>query len=250
MYEHVQICSLENFLGVLSLVYKTELPANFFVQFHRMLRLGLRRMNPLFDRKGLKTETVTNTMRFYVVSPIPEDELADLLISDLPDDTAVMNSPWISSQQNRESILFPSTLIELSRSEPVKASCVDRLTHLWSISNSHGVSWDDLDEAFLSFHRDYLSAEKGWIDNYEARWEKVYSDCDKQMRKSVDGDSGQVALAMNRRRGKIRRMTYTRLARLRNKEVLKPFNLTEFCKFMREYVSQRVAKREQSERNI
>jgi hypothetical protein len=70
------------------------------------------------------------------------------------------------------------------------------------------------------------------------------------LRASLKGDDAQIALTLNRRRGKIRRMTYTRLARMRNKEIIKMYSLANFINHMKEFGTRRVAKREQSERDI
>lgn len=150
----------------------------------------------------------------------------------------------------RDSSLFPSEALDASRSQPVELRNVERLKTLWSLSNSHGVSWEELDDAFLSFHRNYIKAENYWHEGYEARWATEYKRSEDVLRKTIGGDEAQVALAINRRRGKIRRMTYTRLARMRNKQVLKPFGLEQFSDHMKRFVEDRMLKREEAERNL
>ena len=112
------------------------------------------------------------------------------------------------------------------------------------------MSWDELDDEFLAFHREYLQAEQDWFDSLDSRWDTQYKKSEAMLRASLSGDEAQIALALNRRRGKIRRMTYTRLARMRNKEILKVYSLPRFIEHMREFAAQRVAKRELSERGI
>lgn len=180
---------------------------------------------------------------------MPEDELADL-ISTADSSKTLSESQWVDGDFSRSSCIFPSPLIETARSEPIAAKNADRLAQLWSVSNSHGISWDELDEAFLSFHQEYLKAESDWLANYDSRWEEQYKHCEESLRKTLSGEEADIALTMNRRRGKIRRMTYTRLARLRNKEILQRFGLPEFSSYMKQLVSQRIVKREESERSL
>lgn len=196
---------------------------------------------------------VWNCLRSFStsVSPgglVPDDELADLMASDAKPSN--VKSPWRDNIFNRNSILFPNVLLETSRSSDLNMRNADRLSQLWSMSNSHGVSWDELDDAFLAFHREYMKAENDWVENYAKRWDQEYANCEKRLRSTLQGDEAQITLLMSRRRGKVRRMTYTRLARLRNKEILKTFSLDRFTDYMRQMVSQRMAKREEAEKNI
>lgn len=161
-----------------------------------------------------------------------------------------MDSPWQSGDYSRDSVLFPSELLEATRSEPIASSSSARLSHLWSISSSHGMSWDELDDQFLAFHREYLQAEQDWFNSLDTRWDAEYRKSEELLKASLKGDDAQIALTLNRRRGKIRRMTYTRLARMRNKEIIKKCSLPNFINHMREFATRRVAKREQSERGI
>jgi hypothetical protein len=182
-------------------------------------------------------------------SVIPDDEIADLLSSEEVS-SGYTESPWKSEANDRDSILFPNGLLEATRSENMSARAADRLSHLWNISNSHGVSWDELDDKFLTFHREYLKAEQEWYDTLDQRWDEEYKKSEEQLRSTLQGDEAQITLILNRRRGKIRRMTYTRLARMRNKQILKQFSLPQFIDHMKRFVTYRVAKREQSERNL
>jgi len=186
----------------------------------------------------------------YALGTLSGTELVDLVT--LPDtkSTSVVESPWRSTAFNRDSSLFPSEALDASRSQPIELRNVERLTTLWSLSNSHGVSWEELDDAFLSFHRNYIKAENDWHDGYEARWATEYKRSEEVLRRTIGGDEAQVSLAINRRRGKIRRMTYTRLARMRNKQVLKPFGLDQFSNHMKRFVEERMLKREEAERNL
>lgn len=183
---------------------------------------------------------------------MPEDELADLIGNqDREISSSVLSeSQWNTRYSQRNSAVFPSPLIETSRSKPMPDKNAGRLAYLWSMSNSHGVSWDELDEAFLAFHREYLKAENDWLASHESRFESEYKVCEERLRKTLSGEESQIALTMNRRRGKIRRMTYKRMARLRNKEILQPFGLPQFSAYMKQLVSQRIVKREESERTL
>ena len=180
---------------------------------------------------------------------IQDDELADLLVEPSHSKGFVV-SPWREGEYSRNSILFPNDLIESHRGIGVPPKNVDRLAYLWSISSSHGVSWDELDDAFLSFHRDYLKAETEWGKSYEDRFQAEYKNSMDLLRNTMPGEEAQITLALNRRRGKIRRMTYKRLSRMRLKEVIRPFQLSSFKQYMRDFVSVRVVKREQSDRDL
>jgi hypothetical protein len=191
------------------------------------------------------------TNSFGLTESIQPCEIADLLSSESSNDPGnKVDSRWGSGRFSRESVLFPSELIERSRSTSIDLKNVDRLELLWSLSMSHGVSWDELDEAFLSFHRDYLKTEHEWAEGFESKFTEEYTKSEVLLRKTVTGDEAQVALTMNRRRGKIRRMTYTRLARIRNNRVIKPFSLPAFKEYMKRFVEVRVAKREVAERSL
>jgi hypothetical protein len=185
------------------------------------------------------------------VSTLADSDLADLVSesSKAPNDTTIP-SPWKSSEFSRDSVLFPNELLEVHRRDPVPLKNAERLSQLWATSNSHGVSWDELDDAFLSFHREYLEAENRWVEKYGQLWEEEFRKSEEALRKTLSGTEAEVALTMNRRRGKVRRMTYTRLARLRNKQIIQPFSLSRFSEYMTQYVAQRVVKREQSEKNL
>ena len=180
---------------------------------------------------------------------IREDEIADLL-SEGSSTNGVVKSPWKDGDFPTDSILFPSELIQTHRSLGIPKTNYDRLTYLWSLSNSHGVSWDELDDAFLSFHRKYLKSDAEWAQNYEDRFQKEYVASSGILKKASPGDEALVSLMMSRRRGKIRRMTYKRLSRMRLKEVIRPFQLSAFKDYMRDFMAQRVSKREQSERDL
>jgi hypothetical protein len=184
------------------------------------------------------------------IGTVSGTELVDLVSRPDTKSTSVVESPWTSTAFPRNSSLFPSEALDASRSKPIELRNVERLTTLWSLSNSHGVSWEELDDAFLSFHRNYIKAENDWHEGYEARWAIEYKRSEDVLRKTIGGDEAQVALAINRRRGKIRRMTYTRLARMRNKQVLKPFGLEQFSVHMKRFVEDRMLKREEAERNL
>lgn len=184
------------------------------------------------------------------VAAVPGDELADLISDSSEKPSSPVASPWKSGDFPRDSVLFPSELLETVREEPMTLSSSDRLAYLWSTSNSHGVSWDELDDAFLSFHREYLQAEHSWSENYDQRWEAEHQRSEDILRETLSGTSNEIALSISRRRGKVRRMTYTRLARMRNKHIIQPFNLCRFTEYMKRYVEQRVAKREQSEKAL
>lgn len=180
---------------------------------------------------------------------IREDEIADLLV-DGSSTNGLVQSSWKDDDFPTDSILFPSELIQTHRGIGIPTRNFDRLTYLWSVSNSHGVSWDELDDAFLSFHRKYLKSDTEWAQNYENRFQKEYVASSEILKKALPGDEAQVSLIMNRRRGKIRRMTYKRLSRMRLKEVIRPFQLSAFKDYMRNFMAQRVSKREQSERDL
>ncbi len=198
---------------------------------------------------GILSQTFSSIGGFARLSHVvPEDELADLLADDSTS-TKVM-SPWKQNVYSRDSILFPNNLLEITRSSDLNVRSTERLSQLWSMSASHGVSWDELDDAFLCFHREYLRMEAEWTDNYDLLWDREYKKCESRLRTTLQGDDAQVTSLLNRRRGKVRRMTYTRLSRLRSKQVIKPFSLPAFTDYMKEFVSHRVAKREESEKRI
>ena len=48
-----------------------------------------------------------------------------------------------------------------------------RLESLWGISNSHGVSWDELDSRFMQFAESGWKREIQWTDNYHYWWRKA-----------------------------------------------------------------------------
>jgi hypothetical protein len=122
---------------------------------------------------------------------------------------------------------------------------------LWSTSTSHGVSWEELDEAFLAFHREYIERENEWTENYNDLWEKEYKKSEDVLRISLSGqEESTINTILHRRRGKIRRMTHTRISRLRFKEILKPFHLRQFTDYMRGFVTRRMIKRELAERKL
>lgn len=158
-----------------------------------------------------------------------------------------VESPWNSGTFPKTSILWPSPELEAARSAPVDDS--SRLAELWSLSNSHGISWDELDEAFLEFHREYIAKEAEWIANYDSLWDKEYAESERVLRRSlVNMTDSEKTLVMSRRRGKIRRMTYTRISRIRFSQILKPFHMRQFIDKMRALVSNKVIQRETSER--
>ena len=186
-----------------------------------------------------------------VAPRMPDDELADLMSDSAgaPSSTTIP-SPWTTNKFSTDSILFPNELLQSSRAAIVDVKAVDRLAHLWSLSSSHGVSWDELDDAFLAFHREYIQAENDWSEHHEEKWDFEYARSAEALRKTLSGEETDVVLTMNRRRGKIRRMTYARLARMRFKQVVKPFQLGPFTEYMKAFVSQRMVRREQAERAL
>jgi hypothetical protein len=123
------------------------------------------------------------------------------------------------------------------------------MVNLWSTSSSHGVSWDELDEAFLAFHREYIQKENEWTEKYSELWDREYAESDRVLRASLSGDEAQINTILHRRRGKIRRMTHARLARMRFKDVVKPFHIRQLTDYMRLFVTQRIIKRENVERS-
>ena len=175
------------------------------------------------------------------------DELRDLITPTTSDDS---ESPWTTQSFPRESILWPNDILEASRSVPVHPEARERMINLWSTSSSHGVSWDDLDEAFLSFHREYIQKENEWTEKYSSLWDREYAESERVLRSSLKGDESQINTILHRRRGKIRRMTHARLSRIRFKEVVKPFHIRQFTEYMRALVTQRIIKRENIERTI
>ena len=204
---------------------------------------------PVSSAAQVSTKSVPVGREFLAAIRFPEDEIADLL-TERSSQTGLVQSPWRTGDFPTESILFPNELLETHRSSEVPERNLDRLTHLWSMSSSHGVSWDELDDAFLSFHREYLKIEAAWAQNYETRFQEEYVKSGTALRSTLQGDEGLVALTMNRRRGKIRRMTYKRLSRERLRDVIRPFQLSAFKDYMRRIVSEKMAKREQSERDL
>ena len=123
------------------------------------------------------------------------------------------------------------------------------MVNLWSTSSSHGVSWDELDEAFLAFHREYIQKENEWTEKYPELWDREYAESERVLRSSLSGDEAQINTILHRRRGKIRRMTHARLARMRFKDVVKPFHIRQFTDYMRSFVTERIIKRENIERS-
>lgn len=182
---------------------------------------------------------------------LSEGEWADIVAHGEKSDDST-SSQWKSGQFTREGILWPSPLLENVRSEPIFGEYqTERLTTLWSLSNSHGVSWDELDAKFIDFHKDYIARESEWVAKYDSVWDTEYKRSEDELRRILAKtikDEAQLALTMNRRRGKIRRMTYSRISRIRFSEVLRPFHLKQFTALMRSFVSQKVAKREAHER--
>lgn len=180
-------------------------------------------------------------------SPIDGDELRDLIVHTPAD---MCESPWRFQKFPRESILWPNAILETFRGTPMHPSVKDRMVSLWSTSTSHGVSWDELDEAFLGFHRDYIKKETEFTEKYPDLWDREYAESERVLRSSCSGDEAQINTVIHRRRGKIRRMTHTRMSRLRFKEVVKPFHMRQFTEYMRSFVTQRIIKREEIERRF
>jgi hypothetical protein len=199
--------------------------------------------------KRMEPSTVSNLVNADSMraSSISVDEIRDLMS---PTGVDLCESPWKLQNFPRESILWPNSLLDSYRENPMHPSVKDRLVSLWSTSSSHGVSWDELDEAFLVFHRGYIQKETEFTEKYPDLWNREYAESERVLRASCTGDEAQVNTVLHRRRGKIRRMTHTRMSRLRFKEVVKPFHMRRFTEYMRSFVTPRIIKREEIERKF
>ena len=214
------------------------------LNFRKPLNCGI---SSLFKPIGTSTKQVSRLNEVSKgLGPIfSRDELRDLVT---PISSDICDSPWITQNFPRESILWPNDSLEAVRSAPMHPAVRDRMVNLWSTSSSHGVSWDELDEAFLSFHREYVQKENEWTEKYASVWDREYAESERVLRASLKGDEAQINTILHRRRGKIRRMTHARLSRMRFKEVVKPFHIRQFTDYMRAFVTQRIIKRENVER--
>jgi hypothetical protein len=179
-------------------------------------------------------------------------DVVDVLSESTSEGSIGGNSIWKTQKFERNGLLWPSNSLEIARSVPVADGVPsDRLATLWSLSNSHGISWEELDQKFIDFHKKYIDQETKWVSGYEELWQEEYEKSEKALRKILKktiSDESQLSLTLSRRRGKIRRMTYSRISRTRFNEVLKPFQLRQFVSHMRAHVTEKMIKREINER--
>ncbi len=211
----------------------------------KISRCGL---SSLFKSDGWHNRSVARNPATRVHSLLGPSLSGDEIVDLVSNGSDLVESPWQSGRFPRDSILWPNSDLEVIRSQPLHHDVRDRLVNMWSTSSSHGVSWDELDEAFVDFHREYVQKESEWSSNYQAVWDRQYTESERVLRSTLSGDESHINAIMHRRRGKIRRMTHTRMGRLRFKEVVKPFHIRQFTAYMRDFVTQRIIKREETER--
>ena len=182
---------------------------------------------------------------------MPFDEYVDLLSAE----DGEPNSPsgvslWSSNQFSHSAFLNANESIQMSRERPMCGDYKGRLSDLWKLSGSHGVAWDALDEAFLTFHREFIERQAEWVANYDAVWSREYKESERVLGESLKCEEPEKTLTLNRRRGKIRRMTYARMSRLRFSRVLKPFHHRQLNEYLNAFVTRRVLQREEAERSL
>merc|ERR1712232_331639 len=96
------------------------------------------------------------------------------------DDNLKLESPWGSEEfpHPESGVVFPHAAIDEHRSRPFfvpqgeampDGAAMDnlqhnreRLTALWRLSSSHGISWDELDQAYVSFSKDGKARYDEW----------------------------------------------------------------------------------------
>ncbi len=220
----------------------------------------LRRQSSILQ--GIKSVLRTHGVSKSTMSPaklggkscefhLSNEELVDIMTSGKSSSGRTL-SPWKAGNYPREGLLWPNLVLESTRGAHMSDSVsTDRLTQLWSLSNSHGISWDELDQKFIEFHKEYISREAEWVSQYENLWDTEYKKSEeglKRILKKTVADESQLALVLNRRRGKIRRMTYSRISRIRFSEVLRPFHLKQFMAIMKQFATNKIAQREANER--
>jgi len=122
-----------------------------------------------------------------------------------------------------------------------------RLENLWGMSNSHGISWDELDAKFMQFAEQGWKREVSWNDNYwywfRKAEQKARRRAAKKKRLDLEGYPIQVS------DGYVKRLTWF-YWKAWKRVYLRPFKPGQLGKLMKDFCMKRTMRRESNERKL
>jgi hypothetical protein len=122
-----------------------------------------------------------------------------------------------------------------------------RLESLWGISNSHGMSWDELDSKFMQFAEAGWKREISWSDNYWYWFRKAEQKARRRAAKNprFDLEGKQIAAG----EGYIRRLAW-RYWRCWKKVYFRPWKPGQLTRLLKDFAMKRTMRRETHERKM
>mmetsp|Transcript_96264 Transcript_96264/g.257428 ORF Transcript_96264/g.257428 Transcript_96264/m.257428 type:complete len:222 (-) Transcript_96264:15-680(-) len=160
---------------------------------------------------------------------------------------SLASSTWTTRPVRDMDVFWPNPVIAAARSLPFRAASgaaedampqvlanKERLEGLWSLSSSHGISWDELDSLYVKFAQTGHARKKQWRDNYPQFLEEA-------QRRAGRRASRQ---PMARKEKTWRHLHFTRLKR----QYLHHWRPGMLTRYMQQWVTCRMVRREMNER--
>eukprot|EP00927_Polykrikos_kofoidii_P025484 TRINITY_DN22874_c0_g1_i1.p1 TRINITY_DN22874_c0_g1~~TRINITY_DN22874_c0_g1_i1.p1 ORF type:complete len:371 (+),score=58.33 TRINITY_DN22874_c0_g1_i1:224-1336(+) len=190
---------------------------------------------------------------------------------DLRQDKSTIASPWgqMGFEHPDSNVLWPHRALSEHRSRPftlprghtsevstAEAEQLEmnrsRLAALWRMSASHGISWDELDDAYVCFAQDGKRRYDEWSRKSDVGIKAVYEK-DKARERAVGllrRYCGKGSKGPEERFPSAVRRLHTRLYTRAKKEWLAPFRPGKLSKHLQQLVAARMLRRETHERAL